>query len=501
MVKQKNFAAGLLAVIAWLVIGTLVGLGIGYFSYVKTPAIFEAGATVQINRPNQPVSERTGDSATVDDSLIILSDSVLADATSKGRLAKLPEWPNRNSQQVAQSLATDGNLTVQRATKSSGGEIYEVRFRGATPNSTQQVVDAVLAAAMRSLPQAGDSAQWQESIELLTKARDEVTSRFTQLDRELKQLDIPSGAIKYDETLISAAVAQWKRWQSEADQLQEQLTQLTNNLRRAETMITAGAPVESILTVLGQPIAEPAKSSAPELAAPSAQIIAEMDRKRRLEERARLEQSVQRELEPLQQELDKLLERLGSGHPTVRSVREKMTRVRAKLDDLPPLDSVDQKETNRTAPSPPSPQPPSSDSDDDLAQQVNQLLRALRSEKQLVQDQLDDVSAQLDETAQQLAQQERLLAQEKQLRAEMDRQQQFANQIASRLTNLSVAPPLPEIRLTVLRSATPGVQIAPDLPTHLIRGGSWGAAGGAILSLLLLAAAAAGGVREEVSSE
>ena len=486
MGNEKKVAIALLAALAWGVLGVLMGLGAGYFSYVKTPATFETSAKLQITSSSQQTD--------VDDSALIMSEAVLTDAVSTGRLTEVPPWHgvvggkfSRN--QVAESLGNDGDLSVSRVTSTTKGALYQVTFRGRTPKSTQQVVDEVVAAAQRTMQPAGDQEQWRDAIDLLREEQGRLSKRRTDLESQLQELSVPDDAILDDQQVVSATAEKRKHLQVTAEELREQQALLHNKIRQTEAMIAEGVPAEDILVALGQPLKHSSRSGPVENPATSAEqeiAKAREERNRKIAERVALERQVEQELRPLQEELDKLLERLGSGHPTVRGVRDQMTRVRAKLKDLPPLEPDPTETTQDDLPSGDSDSSQPQNQPEIEAQRVARLLRALRSEKKLTENQLDNVMTQLENSIKLVARQEAVLIQREQLQSELSQLTELGDQLVARLKSLSAAPPVISQELTVVQPALPGIQTAPELQEHLVWGGFWGTIGGGVVAILLL---------------
>ncbi len=530
MDRRKKRSGGVLVPVVSGLLGALVGLGGGYFVFTKRPAMFEASAIVQIARtPTTPAdrSEPPETDATqsgspsanqlssesfnaveaplsevadvIDESLFILSDAVVSKAVVLGQLDKLPELREGdqslvgNPEQAAAALRRGGNLQAQRTALASNGAIYEVRFRGATPSSCQDVVAAVVAACQQVISQSGSSADWKETIELLGGAAGNVTRRLVELEAQLDELSVSTDVALDGETIVSAQMEQLRRLRNEADQRLEELLLVEKQLRSAETLIVEGAPAANILASLSQTMSGKPESSG---STPGEKEAAKQaaERQKQLQLREKLASEVERELSLLQLELDRLLKTLGSGHPTVQAVRAKMSRVRAPLDDLPPLEPTPSGNRDPKTTSPQNEPKGRSDS-----QQVSLLLRVLRAQKQRLQEELDKVTAEVDTAAGEVAKQENALNEQSRIRSEIEQEQLFGQQIAARLDQLSAASPVPTNNLTVLIAPGPGVQVAPNIVPHLTTGGIAGLLAGSLLGSLLLLTSAASTTDESES--
>lgn len=497
MSKGNKLAAGILAIVIWVVLGTAIGAGVGYFAYVKKPAFFESTADVQIIRTSQD----SNDDGIVDDSALIVSDSVIASAIASRRLNDVPEIRDHNGmryrepEQAIQALTGEGGLTAHRVATASHGGVYRVHFIGKTPSSAAQVVTAMIEECKQSLPRSGDHALWKESVELLGTSRRDVTQRIRELESQLSALPHLHSAVILDDELVSATAERARRLRQQADLLQIELTSIDSSLRHVEKMIQEGASAESILVSLGAPRTIRTIPAQPKSVGESDAGSDAAQRKQQRAARETLEREVERDLKPLQKEMDKLLETLGSEHPTVRGVRTKMEQVRARLGDEPPIDPLPVVET------PPAVNPPTVDVDpQEQQQQITRMVAALRAEKTDVAGELKNVTTSLEAAVWEQTEQQMTLRDRERIESEIGQQQAFAEQIISRLDQVSTdTPPVAEIGLNVLHAANPGVQIAPDLIDHLARGGIWGAGAGAALAILLLLTTFASGNRRASS--
>lgn len=502
--KKLNLASALLALFAWLLIGSLVGAGIGYLTFAKTPATFEATAKVQVKR----VGTETAD---VSDQDVIVSDATLLDAASNNRFAKLPEWEYRKltTEEIAREVSQ--RLLVSKTANGSHGPVYEIRFRGTTPSSAQQVVTAVTDHAVHRVTPGVTQNEWQEALELLTQARGEVTTRIESLESELRELSGDDRSLEHDDVSVSSDVARWERLKTRQRLLQNERAGIESKIRSIKSQVANDIAPALILRDLGQaPETTPNVAQAiEEESSDDPETTAADERLQRIKEREAAVESVERELEPLEKELARLRERLGENHPTVRGVKEQIAVVRSRLDALPPIDPIKNETESTEKPSIGEPreaeparvaETPPAQTVKDAAQQVDRLLRALTESKLAVSDELSNVAADLDVLAEALSTHDQARVRIGQIRADLIKQGRYHTEILTRLDILSAVPPQRSIEIEVVQAAGLGRQIAPVLTPYLARGIGIGAISGAILStLLLLIGLAAQG--REVSSE
>jgi uncharacterized protein involved in exopolysaccharide biosynthesis len=475
-------------------LGAAVGCGAGHFVYQRSPQVFESSAVVQIAH-TPPAADGPGDETRVapstrstDATWLLLSDQVLLRAVELGQLDQLPELSGGQGGPVEQpnpsaafALRTGDRLSVQRLPPTIDGEVYEIRCRGATADSSQQVLSAVVASGQQWIAQNRISDGWRQSMELLREADEKVTTRLRELEQQLRELPRADDGAIIDKAVVSAAAERLYRLRNQANAMQSERTQLESDLRLAETLIAEGASAASILESLGQPVDRPAAGPNEATASIDSPPPA-MTRQEALARREQLAREVEKELEPLQRELDRLLKNLGTEHPTVRGVRAEMQKARAKLDGLPPLDPEPVSTAPAAATTAAKPAVPG---DSAAAQQIALQLRVLRSEKRRLDEQFAALAGEVDHAATETAKQEAILREQLRIAGEIAQQQVLLEQIANRLDKLNSAEAIPRVDVTVLRSAGAGIQVEPRWETTLAMGGLAGLlCGGAVGGLL-----------------
>jgi hypothetical protein len=487
MMKPKKIASALIALIAWTLLGTLLGAAGGYVVYVRQPAVFQAEGALQIATVSPIAGTATGEE--VDAGKLISSTAVLSKAASQGRLGRLPGMTGRNPQDVAEAIQTSGDLQVIAEDPDALGTVFRVQFRGATPSASQQIVQSVMQATVESLTEVDNTANWNESIQILTDVRQQIDQTVADLRRNIAQLPASSDVATVEEELVSVVSEKYQRLRADADQLQNLKNALNQKLRHVESMIQNGASTSAILAGLDIPVMPAVTQRQPASGGQAATNEQDAEQQRQLAERMKVEREIQSAMRPLQQELDKLLEKFGAQHPTVAFKQKQIDELQAKLDQLPPL--------NAALGSPRAPTDVASPSSDDVAielqqdqgsdaaQKVMASLRALRSEKQQVEQAFEELASQLEQAAAEYAEQQNSQAERVRLNRELESQNQLLEQAATRLQELSSRPPFPKVRAAVLRAPGLGVQVEPQLKPLLVRGIQIGAVVGLVLVSLL----------------
>ncbi|MEM8669537.1 MAG: hypothetical protein AAGG48_18570 [Planctomycetota bacterium] len=500
MSRQKKITSVVIALIAWTVLGALLGAAGGYVVYVRQPAVFQSEGAIQIAVVSQTAAPRTtepsmdGSDAESGNGLsngtdLITSTAVLTKAASQGRLGRLTGIANNKPNEVAEEIRA--SLQVLPGQPDALGTVFRVRFNGATPSATQKVIQAVLEASVESLSEVDNSANWEEAVQLLTETRQQIEAKLSSL-KEQRSKSAPLGRVLVDGEMITVAAQNHRRLRTEFEQLQRLRDVLTQKIRRVQSMLENGAPMDVIMASLDIPIMPVVVKSEPAKESPAAQKNDNDEQKRQLAARIAKEREIQRAMQPLIEERDKLLEKLGRRHPTVMAKQTKIDDLQAKLDQLPPLNLTAVQPTTPTVE--PDPQKDEQQEEDatDIGAKVLSSFRSLQAEKRKVDEQYNLVSAQLDEAAIEFGKEEQLALEWSELNEEISAQLQLRDQTIARLGQLSSRPPFPTVRAAILRAPSGGVQVAPELHPLLIRGAQIGLVVGLVLVGLLYLSSLAG---------
>lgn len=466
--------------LVWLAFGCIVGLALGFFGYLRQTPLYESTAQIQILSADQSAS---ASELLFDESPVIVGRPNVAAAVKLSRLnqvAGLQEGvQDPDEAQAVKLLMSNGRLDAKRIAASSQGGVYEIRFRGITPNSTRQVVDAIVDAYANSMPAVGDRAAWDESLRLLGEARDEVAKRLDELNEQLEQIETPMDVAVRDGKIISEADTRWQVLQTDLDDRHEALAELSKRIVSIERLVAQDATPEMILKQLEKPLSRRLQVLTSSEVAGNPAVEPEQ-RQQELEAR---KQRVDQELLPLDTELTRLLERYGASHPTVVALKRKIDSVKSKFgvveDELTPLVS-DSKQALR-----------SGDEGEQLAA-VESLLDGLNRERQKREAEIELLMRQLDETAIRMAEQDRLLRRQESIHAQIKRQETLESEIVARVEQLTGDSPFAARSLAVLAPAEAGHQVAPLLMPNLVIGGTLGAFVGTAIGLLMMLGATLG---------
>ena len=374
----------------WGVVGVLIGIGGGYFAYVKKKPRFRSTATVQVNWPSQDDSSNSEQLGTTDqtdstqaddnqkqsaiaggnqiggehqsgskgtsDRLLVLTDAVVNEAVHSGALRGLPEMARIKTESkasesgLAGEMIQSGLVEISRPEPGSFGSVYTVTCLGDTPTSSQKIANAIASGFQASVTSNTNQSDWQKSLGIMQELLEFPTQRLLQLREQRDRLVLPDDATLRDDEVVSRAAEQLRLLRPRVDSLLIEQSDLRAKLRNVESLIGQGASAEMLLTALGQSIDRMSQSpgskdrgnradsdQTSQSDAAEDLVKAKREYQARLAEREKVLRDVERSLVPLQAQKDTLLKQYGSKHPRVKAVDFSIEQIRLKVAALPDL--------------------------------------------------------------------------------------------------------------------------------------------------------------------
>lgn len=489
----RQTVSRILGISAWGLLGMLVGLGAGYFMYVKQPAVFTSTSTFEIagNPGGNPLAGT--DPAELDNKTpsaqnvgpFLFSQAIIAEAiNSENLLRQLSSNRSATADQVAGQWIAAGNISTQALGSSGKGALLKLQTKAPTPSVATRLNQAILATYQSQTSDDKEFVQWNESIKLLTTARAEIQKRQAELEAFAQNLEIPSDAVWIDGKVESAAATRLPTLKTELQQLTAQQSALAKRLIEIEAMIAQGSSAAQILVVMGQP----APTSTPETENTSDESAAqanaaELAQRQRAERRAKWEA----EVVPLEQELKRLLTKVGPAHPAAVALKSRLAKAR---DNAGPLGN------SETAAADKPNSPPSPDAKEDSAdveaeappsngQRISTLLKQLRAQKHRLDQQRSRAEEEQSQVILTLASEEQKLRLADSIQQDQAQQRQLLASVITKLATLEDASPIRPVSLTTTAPPTEGIQTDPQLRPYLLTGGAVGLALGFLAAILL----------------
>lgn len=302
----------------WLLIaGLVIGLGLGYLYYSRSPAVYESSCLVMVERreANLPVDPNAmrGEGNSVDSlvsthMILLRSPRVMEPAAEK--LAKLPALAGRTREQIIGRIAT--GLSVARSRPmgeaTSITNVLQISCRGDDPQETMEIVAAVVAAYQEYV---GDSIRHlgREMVEYISKAKDELNTSIKKRELDHRQFREKSPLVLRatdgtGQTIHERNVIEIEKGRST---ILLSRPQLEARIHTIETALAKNTDREAILLLIGKQL-EGAQIHAQ---AATTGFLTEEDR-----------------MLPLQLEEKLLLQKYGVEHPRILALRTQMQMVR-----------------------------------------------------------------------------------------------------------------------------------------------------------------------------
>ena len=515
--------------LGWCLVGGLSGLAIAFLVFLKTPAVFESDAIVQVRRGEvarsspSTTSDPSGQSGVqarelsglhmsddaaddqfvyhpadtegrkqassesrspapgddFDDSVLLGSQKLLAEAIERAGLADLTVLAGGTGATdvnvVAREIQQAGDLKVRQVRRSSQGEVYRITFRAGQPDASQRVVDALLQSANGLYQQPVESGSWQEAIPLLSDVRMQIDQRIDDLLSETHALQVPEDAMLWERDVESQLSLQLQQLNQDLNRIHEEAVWARQQLQLAEVLREKGLASKAVLaTLMGR--RSNGLPSREETEEPDAGDQAE-ERKAWLKKRDKFMKELNAELKPLEDELEQMLTKYAAKHPAIIYQRAQISRLKSRLFELPP-DPAEPSEEERPSETPDENR---DELDQDAETALMSLLKGLHARQAEVELETQTLEEQRTSLISRLARQKVALLRAKELSRELQQQQGLRADLLARLGEIERPPRSRPCSLEILRAAGVGSRIEPQLNQYLLMGGG----GGVLVGLLL----------------
>ncbi|MGI9467426.1 MAG: hypothetical protein ACR2OA_09920, partial [Rubripirellula sp.] len=405
---------------------------------------------------------------------------------------------DQSPEAFVRAWVNDGHMRVEKSGESSLGGVYRIAFRSRLPSTSEKVVQAVAASAVEKFDNGTLEEKQVSLLALMTSGRVEIDAKIQDLDNRLGELPDVAGAMLRDGEVVSPAAVRLNAIVDQFERLQLKRDGLKQNIVRAEALLAEGADKRLVLQTLGAPPPQPklaSRSQAQDSGVTQTEAVesskAAEEYRLWLEMRNNLIEKVEREVAPMQEKLDALIEKkYGPNHPAVSHLRGQIGRVRAQLANLPPEPGgvgIVLPETNAETEGAPAANGEGSGGESRTeGMSLVALLKAVRSEIRAVSEEIERLDPELEELSTTVASQDKALRQRESGELEILQQQKMRSAMIKQIESIKLLGGGSGISCELLVPASAAVQVEPDLRSHLLAGGMLGGASGAVLFLLIL---------------
>jgi hypothetical protein len=530
-VTQSYTRKGALVVFCcWAAVGAAAGAAIAYFAYARQPREFAANAVVRFERfESELTSEQSLESESSqqtqvdpgtdqttafrkqpDESLLLCSQSVLSNAAVSGKLMEIPELrvakglPNQTSaDDFVRDWVASGRLRVTLFENTSQGTLYRVSFSSELPSVSNRVVSAVVAAMVERFDGLVSQKRLTKKIWDIRERREELDRQTEVLRRSTDEIDLPEQAVLQNGSVVSPAAVKLDAAIRSFERLGLQRESLQQRLRRAEDLLVQNAGDRDVLEMLGVLTKD---GKVPKTAVVASQdqserLGSETDRREWLAEKQKFTAAVEQEVQPLQKQLDELLNiKYGPQHPQIKHLKMLIAKAKGKLAvyAVEPDFGVANSSRMQIGVAPDRPisvqdgtQPRqekksvgTTEQQGDTASAANSLevvLFVLNGELKRLSNDLSRVDEELEALATIVANETQVLRYNERLRLEMQHLQETKKSLEVEMQHAQSLGEKVPTRCEVLIASGPAVQVSPILQPYLL----YGSIGGVVAALTL----------------
>ncbi len=525
----------------WAAVGAAAGMAIAYFVYARQPRTFAVTAVVRFDRSRSEAGDKSeaGDNAVrpnvsalaennrtpdtsllprYDDSLLLCSQAVLARAAESGGLLEIPELQlpaslvqandgehdaENAAEQLVRNWVSSGQLTVEQAEATSRGGLYRVSFVAKLPSVSSRVVSAVVAAMVDEFDGPAGQAQVEESVKQLRLQSQSLADQAESLMHEIAKLELPANAtLAEDGEVVSAAAVRLEAAIGSFERLTREREDLQKRLRRAEELQKQNADDRAVLETLGLLVVGDRTSVNGTVPDEKLQVERDRQRKRQewLDRKQKLAAMVEREVEPLQKQLDELLGvKFGPQHPQIKHLKTLIAKSKGRLAEyaVEPDFGLDEFEFNgKRVTDPSDTADPDGLQNQDPAGQENGIadtdppslrivLNVLRGESARLAEQIRSVDESLEVLATTVATENQSLKTFEKLDREIQQLHVERNSLELEIQKLLEPGENVASSCEVLVAAGPAKQVSPVLRSYLQVGSFAGVLAGLVLFVIL----------------
>jgi len=308
--SELNLVQAILGHKLLLVFFAIVGAGLGYLRYVKTPPVYASSARLRLVH-TAPVmggidglNDRFSSRSPTETQVVLMTSPLVLDRA----VLKLQEGTSRLNSLNAQAIST--GLRVFSSEHSD--EIVDLRYQGNDPKWCQEVLNAVLAAYVDYLGESQGSSS-QRMFALITQAKDELLADLAEKESAYAKFRNEASLLWSGNDGKNLHAERLSGIESQRARVILERTMLESQLKSVQALITRGESREAIVLMIDQLDRKNINDSKDSALAGSPRSIAQ-------------------ELMPLLLEEQLLLERFGTGHPKVKEIQKKIEVSRSLME-------------------------------------------------------------------------------------------------------------------------------------------------------------------------
>ncbi len=467
-----------------MLLGGLIGGVIAAVAFFLQPAVYRTQARVQfvdlaqfrgLGRVQADVDYG---SPLSDEVLVVRSEQVLRNAAVDGSLAATEGFAGMSPSQIATGLNHDPAFVVEPAFADQATNVIRIQFDASDPATTQQVVDAVMAAYQRHTEEKFEVKDAQVITQIL-EARDSAFEQLQEFERQHDEFKMQTDLVFIDGRPQSVHRKTADRYQTQKQELLVTKAEIESQLNTAERALERGDSSSTVMLALrGE--------------GETASDVIDQNLTRQLQQlqnelRDRASVRIQEEkLLPLQLERQDLLVKFGASHPSVQSLDKQIIAVerqvkRMEAQEKEKEELIKQLMTTNGEPN----GDEELDPEKEALRRVNLAIDALRQRLASVEQQINTVSEAYAFEAERAKKEVAAIRESQRFERDIARQNTLYEKLVSRLDDVQLNAGSEGLRVTPLDEPQLGRRVTKPIIKWLSVGGLLGILVGSFLAILI----------------
>lgn len=314
----------------WLAsFGLAVGASLGYLYYRRQPPTYQSTALVQVVYPDTSAagietmdSESIRGSSRLDESMIIKSTRVVDLAIDLGKLDQQELLTEMTQDELRNWLLSDDRLTVEPSGRDAGTALLDISFVCEDENLSKLVVDSIIAGYETYLEDAYRSLG-EDIVRVVSNAQTNLRESYQNLSEKHARFRKTAPMIWLGDEAQNKFAENNIEINNSINQIQIESQKLQAVLQHVSESQRQGRSPDAILLMLGSDIGvkEAVGSSMLESNAGEAEQPFSVAERRRLQMELKMKE-------------EELLDTVGEEHPSVASIRRRLSLLDRQIDDL-----------------------------------------------------------------------------------------------------------------------------------------------------------------------
>lgn len=454
-----------------LLLGLAAGCGGGYFYFTKQPPVYMSSARIQVVEPYSrdiPVqgvdTQSVNSRSLADEAMVMRSEKVLMEAADLGDLSSLPSFSGAPKESIAARLA--GSVSIRGVGGGPSSSIFEVSYSAGDPKTTERVVLATIDAYAKHL-QMQHKNVGDETVKLIQQAHGELLERLEKLEADFDKFQSTSALMFRSGRSTSIHRDNADRFLSQRQSLLVRKAQLDSMLTAAREALNSGDEPEAVLMALqGSSAASPSLHRLVNDASNG-----EIEKIKADARKTRSEQMRESTLFPLQIKERELLQAFDEGHPTLKTLRTRMSMIEEAIREIEQEESEFQSKLDKAMADAKASSPEEITPESVIMSRIRLTILALRQQQKIVDQEMEVMTQAYEQEIEAARAEGATEIEYARFQRDIGRQQALYDRVVARLDEINLMANAEGLRVEKLDSPKLGWQVGPSLSKSFMMGG------------------------------